>query len=67
MPGTILDVKAKAGDRAAKGAVLIVLESMKMEHALAAPRDGVIAEARVKIGDQIAEGETLIRFKNAAE
>jgi acetyl/propionyl-CoA carboxylase alpha subunit len=42
MPGAIVSVQVKAGDAVAKGQTLLVMESMKMETTLAAPRDGVV-------------------------
>src|SRR3990167_10563157 len=44
MPGKIVSVSVKAGDTVTNGQTLLVLEAMKMEHALAAPFDGVVAE-----------------------
>src|SRR5690606_15025692 len=44
MPGKILDVKATVGSEVKKGDALVVMEAMKMEHTLAAPRNGRIAE-----------------------
>ncbi len=40
----------------AKGQKLAVVEAMKMEHALAAPRDGVVAEVIGEVGAQVGEG-----------
>ena len=53
---------AEAGQRVAKGSRLIVIEAMKLEHAILAARDGVLAEVFVKAGDQITEGIELLRF-----
>ena len=44
MSGTIIAVNVKAGDRVAKGAALLILEAMKMEHAISAPGDGVVEQ-----------------------
>ena len=59
MPGRIVAVAAKAGDRVAKGAPVITLEAMKMEHALTAPFDAVVAEVGFAVGDQVTEGAVL--------
>jgi propionyl-CoA carboxylase alpha chain/3-methylcrotonyl-CoA carboxylase alpha subunit len=67
MPGKIVAVAAKAGDKVEKGRPLVVLEAMKMEHALAAPFDGVVAELPVKVGDQVSEGAVLARVEAAGE
>jgi acetyl/propionyl-CoA carboxylase alpha subunit len=65
MPGKIVAVQAKAGARVAKGAPLVTLEAMKMEHALAAPFDAVVTEAPVSPGDQVVEGALLVRLDRA--
>jgi 3-methylcrotonyl-CoA carboxylase alpha subunit len=65
MPGLVKIVRAAGGDTVAKGQPLLVLEAMKMEHTIAAPHDGVIAEI-VAEGAQIAEGTVLVRFVDTA-
>ena len=65
MPGKVVLVQAKAGDKVAKGAPLVTLEAMKMEHALTAPFDGVVAEALAAVGDQVSEGALLVRLDKA--
>jgi biotin carboxyl carrier protein len=60
MPGLVLDVRARPGDVVAAGAVLVVLEAMKMEHSLSAPWDGTIATVAVKPGDRVEEGVELV-------
>jgi biotin carboxyl carrier protein len=60
MPGLVLDVRAKAGDTVAAGAVLVVLEAMKMEHSLAAPWAGTVKSVSVKPGDRVEEGADLV-------
>ena len=60
MPGHVLDVRTTAGARVARGAVLLVLEAMKMEHSLVAPWDAVVAEVRAKAGDRVEEGAELV-------
>jgi 3-methylcrotonyl-CoA carboxylase alpha subunit len=60
MPGKVLSVLAQPGAAVARGDVLAVLEAMKMEHALAAPRDGVIEAVHAAPGQQVAEGDLLV-------
>ncbi|MGC5124421.1 biotin/lipoyl-containing protein, partial [Escherichia coli] len=60
-PGRIVAVQAAAGDKVAKGRPIVVLEAMKMEHALTAPFDGVVGELTVKVGDQVVEGALLAK------
>ncbi|MBW8305054.1 MAG: methylcrotonoyl-CoA carboxylase, partial [Brevundimonas sp.] len=59
MPGKIVAVPAKPGDTVAKGQPVVVLEAMKMEHALVAPFDGVVGEISVAVGAQVADGAVL--------
>jgi len=63
MPGLVKLVRAARGDEVARGQPLLVLEAMKMEHAIGAPRAGRIAEI-VAAGSQIAEGTVLVRFEH---
>ncbi len=62
MPGRIAAVEVAAGAKVVKGALLVTLEAMKMEHALTAPFDGVVAEVRVGPGEQVGEGDLLVRL-----
>ena len=67
MPGRIVAVLSEAGAKVAKGAPLLTLEAMKMEHVLTAPFDGVVAELRAAAGDQVSEGAVLARLDAAGE
>lgn len=69
MPGKIVAAPAKAGDKVAKGQPVVVLEAMKMEHALTAPFDGVVAEFNVAVGDQVVDGAVLavVKVEGAGE
>jgi 3-methylcrotonyl-CoA carboxylase alpha subunit len=62
MPGRIVSVSVRAGERVAKGQTLLALEAMKMEHALIAPFAGTVAELSVSVGNQVAENVTLVRI-----
>ncbi|MAT34564.1 MAG: carbamoyl-phosphate synthase subunit L, partial [Ponticaulis sp.] len=62
MPGKLLAIRVKAGDSVTKDQPLAVMEAMKMEHTLSAPRDGEIAEVADLVGAQVAEGELLVRL-----
>ena len=62
MPARIVAIMALAGATVAKGAPLVTLEAMKMEHVLVAPFDGVVAEVRTAAGDQVSEGAVLVRL-----
>ncbi|NRQ39944.1 ATP-grasp domain-containing protein [Nonomuraea sp. NN258] len=53
MPGTVLVVKAQVGDRVSEGQPLLIVEAMKMEHTVTAPRDGLIGELPVQAGQPV--------------
>jgi propionyl-CoA carboxylase alpha chain len=60
MPGSIVQVRVAPGDRVEAGAVLVVMEAMKMEHHIVAPSDGHIAEVYVTAGEQVENGTALL-------
>ena len=60
MPGKVLSVLARPGKAVTRGETLAVLEAMKMEHALAAPRDGVVEAVHAVAGQQVADGDVLV-------
>ncbi len=59
MPGIIIAAPAAEGDVVQKGDKIIILESMKMENELRAPRDGVVARVQVKPGDSVEKDQVL--------
>ena len=63
MPGTILDVKVSVGQAVKNGDTLVILEAMKMENEIAAPRDGVVASINVTKGATVGTGDVLISLK----
>ena len=65
MPGKVVSFAVQAGDRVQAGQVLAIMEAMKMEHTIAAPKDGVVAELLYAPGDQVAEGAELLRLASA--
>ncbi|WP_315533215.1 acetyl/propionyl/methylcrotonyl-CoA carboxylase subunit alpha [Delftia acidovorans] len=64
MPGKVVSFAVKAGDKVSKGQPLAVMEAMKMEHTIAAPGDGVVAELLYAPGDQVTEGSELLRLES---
>ena len=65
MPGKLIAIHAAAGEHIERGAPLLVMEAMKMEHTIVAPTDGVVSEVLYAVGDQVAEGAELVRFAAA--
>ncbi|MGN6336848.1 acetyl/propionyl/methylcrotonyl-CoA carboxylase subunit alpha [Mycobacterium sp.] len=63
MPGSVIRLAAAKGDTVTAGQPLIWLEAMKMEHTIAAPVDGVLAELNVKTGQQVEVGAVLARVE----
>jgi 3-methylcrotonyl-CoA carboxylase alpha subunit len=67
MPGKIVATPVKAGDAVTKGQPVIVLEAMKMEHALNAPFDGVVGEVAFGVGDQVPADAVLATVNSSGE
>ena len=59
MPGKVIKVLVKPGDAIKSGQGLLVVEAMKMENELRAPRDGVIGEVKVAEGQPVEANQTL--------
>jgi 3-methylcrotonyl-CoA carboxylase alpha subunit len=62
MPGKIIQVLVKAGDKVKRGQPLAMLEAMKMEHTLSAPADATVEAVDVSPGDQVAAETAVVRF-----
>ena len=62
MPGTILAVEVRPGDRVEAHDVLVVLEAMKMENAVTAPADGRVERVLVKPGQSVQRGDPLVEL-----
>ena len=60
MPGSVLATEVDAGAAVAKGDLLLIMEAMKMEHRITAPRDGVVEMVHVAVGDQVDNGQLLV-------
>jgi len=60
MPGNILNVKIKEGDNVKSGQVLLILEAMKMENEIVAPKDGVVKRVYVGPGQSVNTGDPLV-------
>lgn len=60
MPGLVVTIPVSEGQEVAKGDVLIILESMKMQNELKSPQDGQISRIRIKVGDSVERKQTLV-------
>jgi biotin carboxyl carrier protein len=60
MPGLVVAVPVTEGQEIMKGQVLVILESMKMQNELKAPRDGKVDRIRVKPGESVEQKQTLL-------
>ena len=60
LPGTVLDMKVATGQAVTKGQVLLIIEAMKMENEIFAPRDGVVAQVVCEKGSSVNTGEPLV-------
>jgi biotin carboxyl carrier protein len=62
LPGSILEIKVKAGDNVKAGDILLIMEAMKMENNIKADRDGVVKAIKVIVGDSVLEGDLLVEI-----
>ena len=60
MPGLVVSVPVSEGQVIEQGTVLLILESMKMQNELRAPRAGVVTRLRVRPGDRVEQKETML-------
>jgi len=67
MPGKVLRVLCQPGDTVASGQTLLIVEAMKMEHAIKAPRDGVVGEVRAEEGQPVSPGQPLVTLRDELE
>ncbi len=63
MPGTILDVRVNVGDDIKKGQVLLILEAMKMENEIMAPRDGKVVSIQVTKGTSVNVDDVMLAIQ----
>ncbi len=64
MPGTVINVMVKAGEKVEAGQDLIVMEAMKMEHTIKAHKAMQVKDVLYAIGDLVDEGAELITFED---
>ena len=63
MPGLVLEIMAKTGDKVEKGTPILILEAMKMENILKAPGNGVIANIKANKDTAVDKGDVLVVFE----
>ncbi|MDP1734476.1 MAG: acetyl/propionyl/methylcrotonyl-CoA carboxylase subunit alpha [Sulfuritalea sp.] len=63
MPGKVIALIAPVGSKVEKGAPLLILEAMKMEHTIAAPATGTVKAFRFNVGEQVSDGAELVEFE----
>ncbi len=62
IPGRVVSVSVAIGESVMRGQTLVVLEAMKMELALVAPQDGIVAAINAAAGDMVGDGTELVTF-----
>ena len=60
MPGLVVAIPVTEGQEIKRGQVILILESMKMQNELKAPRDGTLGRVRVKVGESVEQKQTLL-------
>lgn len=63
LPGIISDIKVSAGETITAGTTLLIIEAMKMENPIKAPRDATVVEVHVTKGQEVAHAELLLSLK----
>ena len=63
MPGTIIDIKVAVGDKVSAGDGVVVIEAMKMENEIQAPKAGTVTSVHIAKGDSVSPNETLIEIQ----
>ena len=64
LPGKVIKINVEENDKVKKGDCLLVIESMKMENSLVAPRDGVVESVKTSIGSLVESGAVLITLED---
>ncbi len=67
LPGKIIDIKVKVGDKVAAGQEVVVLEAMKMENSITSDFEGVVKQILVNVGDNVQTDAVLVEIGDAAD
>ena len=65
MPGKVLEVYVEAGTQVVEGDKIAILEAMKMENTIRAPKDGTIASVGVSTGDNVQAGHIIVEYEES--
>jgi biotin carboxyl carrier protein len=63
MPGKIIEMKVRVGDRVKQGQALLIMEAMKMHNPILAAKEGIVAQLFVKVNDPVQSGQTLLAIR----
>ena len=63
MPGIIIDIEVKQGDKVKEGDSILILEAMKMENSIKCPKDGIVKSVHAQKGDAVEKGKLLIELE----
>ena len=63
MPGKIMELRVREGDKVNKGDMVVILEAMKMENELRASQDGTVRAVRVQVGDDVEQNQVLVEIE----
>ena len=63
MPGIIVDIEVKQGDKVKEGDSLLILEAMKMENSIKCPKDGIVKSVHTQKGDAVEKGKLLVELE----
>ncbi|MFZ5881439.1 MAG: biotin/lipoyl-containing protein [Chloroflexota bacterium] len=67
LPGTVIEVFVKTGEKIETGQVVLIIEAMKMKNSIRAVRAGIVGQVLVSAGQSVAHKQALIRFADAGE
>ena len=59
LPGSVVDVKITVGQKVKRGEVVMLIEAMKMENEISAPKDGTIVSVMVSKGSKVEDGTPI--------
>ena len=67
LPGTVIEVFVKAGDKVEAGQVIVIIEAMKMKNSIRSVFSGTVGEVFVSTGQSVAHKQALIKFAEMGE